>query len=44
MKEKFLKIVTAVACIATLILPHASVVLAAALTNENSQTNVNRNA
>ncbi len=35
MKEKFLKIVTAVACIATLILPHASVVLAAALTNEN---------
>ncbi len=35
LKSKFLKITTAMACIATLILPHTSVVFAAALTNEN---------
>lgn len=34
LKEKILKVVTASACIASLILPHTSVVLAAALTNE----------
>ena len=35
LKNKFIKIVTALACIVTLILPHTSVVLAAALTNED---------
>ncbi len=40
LKEKILKVVTASACIATLILPHTSVVLAAALTNEKDN-NVN---
>ncbi len=40
LKEKILKVVTASACIATLILPHTSVVLAAALTNEKNN-NVN---
>lgn len=37
-KEKFLKVVTASVCIATLILPHTSVVLAAALTNEKNNS------
>lgn len=37
-KEKFLKVVTASVCIATLILPHTSVVLAAALTNEKGSS------
>ena len=40
LKERILKVVTAGACIATLILPHTSVVLAAALTNEKNN-NVN---
>ena len=40
LKEKFLKVVTASACIASLILPHTSIVLAAALTNEkNNEVN-----
>lgn len=34
MKEKILKVVTATTCIASLILPHTSAVLAAALTNQ----------
>ncbi len=34
MKEKILKVVTAATCIATLVIPHASTVLAAALTNK----------
>lgn len=34
-KEKILKIVTAATCIATLIMPHASVVLASTLTNSS---------
>lgn len=33
-REKILKVVTAATCIATLIMPHTSVVLAAALTNQ----------
>ena len=33
-KKKFLKIITAVACIMALIMPHTSVVLAAAITND----------
>ncbi len=37
-KKKFLKVVTAIACIATLMMPHTSVVLAAALTNEKDST------
>ena len=40
LKSKFLKAVTAAICIVTLILPNTSVVLAAALTNENpNETN-----
>lgn len=40
LKEKILKVLTATACITTLIMPHTSVVLAAALTNENpNETN-----
>ena len=33
-KEKFFKVLTATTCIATLIMPHTSVVLAEALTNK----------
>lgn len=40
MKKKILKVITAVACVASLILPHTSIVLAAALTNkEPNDTN-----
>ena len=35
-KRKFLKVLIATICIATLLLPHASVVLAEALTNEKN--------
>lgn len=42
-KEKILKIATAATCIATLIMPHTSVVLAAALTNKTpNETNTVR--
>ena len=35
LKSKFFKVIMAMACIVTLIMPHTSIVLAAALTNEN---------
>ena len=39
LKKKFLKIVTTLACIATLILPHTSVVLATAVSNDKDNEN-----